>query len=66
MRSGTTRLDAGMSLERVATIVGVSRGTLTMYEANPQRVGERLRRLISAFYRDLSHALRNARNRAKE
>lgn len=55
-----------MSLERVAGVVGVSRGTLTMYEANPQRVGERPRRLIAAFYRDLAHALRNARNRAKE
>lgn len=66
MRSGTPRLDAGMSLDRVAAIIGVSRGTLTMYEASPLRVGERPRRLISAFYRDLSHALRNARQRAKE
>lgn len=69
MSPRVTRTRLGVSLERAARLIGVNRATLSLYEANPEAVGPRLRARIEAVYRRLAKVVEladDARTRAKE
>lgn len=57
MDGGSPRARLGVSLDRAARLIGVSRGTLSLYEANPESVGPALRARIEAVYRRFGKVL---------
>lgn len=61
MGGGSPRAMLGVSLRHAAEVIGVSRQTLSMYEADPARVGPERRALIDGLYRDFRRVLERAR-----